>query len=156
MPLFRKIVARLRPAVEEYLDPDLGMMRREGGGAWCGEIALNHRPTGDDFLDLLIEAGEGECRPTAQQRGFVREIVERYSEVWPRVAGALAEAHPVHRTVEAVAEHLQRPCLCLGPLPAGPPRRWSLQYTFDTPNEGDIGYFVDLREWEVEGVSAVD
>lgn len=51
---------------------------------------------------------------------------------------------------------IDEPCLCLEPLVAGQPRRWSLQYTFDDPNEGDMGYFVDFCEWEIEEVFAVD
>ena len=72
------------------------------------------------------------------------------------VAAALADYHSEHKSLEAVAEHIDEPCLCLKPLVSGEPRSWSLQYTFDYPNEGDMGYFVDLCEWEITGVSACD
>lgn len=144
----------LRPGVEEYNDPVFGSLRRVGGGDWRGEVPLHHPPTGARSLSLLIGAGEGHA--TDGQQALFREILQRYAELWPRVAEALANYHPVHNTVEAVAEHIDEPCLCLDPLDGGEPRRWSLQYTFDYPNEGDMGYFVEFCEWEIEGVSAAD
>jgi hypothetical protein len=144
----------LRPAVEAFNDPDFGSLRRVGGGDWHGEVPFDHPPTGASSLSLLI--GAGDEHPTDEQRVLFREILRRYAELWPRVAEALASYHPEHNTVEAVAKHIDKPCLCLDPLVGGQPCRWSLQYTFDYPNEGDMGYFVDFCEWEIVGVSAVD
>lgn len=154
MRLLRKIAAMLRPAVEEYGDPDFGTLLRVGGGDWSGGVPFHHPPTRASSLSLLI--GAGGDRPTDEQRVLFREILRRYAELWLGVANALANYHPEHKTVEAVAEHVDEPCLCLEPFVGGQPRRWSLQYTFDYPNEGDIGYFVDFCEWEIVGVSAVD
>jgi hypothetical protein len=154
MRFLRRIGAKLRPAVEEYDDPVFGPLRRVRGGDWCGEVPFHHPPTGATSLSLLIEAGED--HPTDEQRALFREIVPRYAELWPRVAEALAGYHPAHNTVGAVAEHIDEPCLCLDLVVVREPRRWSLQYTFDYPNEGDMGYFVHFCEWEIVGVSAAD
>ena len=154
MRFFRWIAALVRPGVEEFDDPVFGRLRRVHGHAWSGELPFHHPPTGARSLSLLIGAGEG--HPTDEQRALFREIVPRYAELWPRVAEALANYHPHHNTVDAVAEHIDQPCLCLEPLVGGQPRCWSLQYTFDYPNEGDMGYFVDFCEWEIVEVFGVD
>ncbi len=152
--LLKRIASLFNPIVEEYHDPDFGLLRREGGAYWSGEVPFQHGPTGSRSLSLVIDCGQG--HPTAEQRALFREILSRYGELWPRVAETLAGYHSDHKTVEAVEEHIDEPCLCLDPLVVGQPRHWSLQYTFDHPMEGDMGYCVEFSEWEIVGMWAGD
>jgi hypothetical protein len=154
MRFLRRIAAILCPVVEEFNDPAFGSLHRKGGGDWHGEIPFQYPPSGANSMSLLIEAGEGQ--PSDEQRAFFGEFLARYSELWPRVAEALAAYHPHHTTVESVSKHIGEPCLCLDPFVDDQPRRWSLQYTFDEPNEGDMGYFVEFLDWEIVGVDAAD
>ncbi len=154
MRFLQKIAAMFRPTVEEFDDPEFGPLRRVGGGDWMGEVPFHHPVTGASSMSFLIESGEG--LPTEEQRAHFREILQRYAEEWPRVAEALANFHPEHRTVEDVARHIDEPCLCLEPVIRGQPRSWSLQYTFDYPEEGDMGYFVEFSDWAIVDVYAVD
>ena len=152
---FRKRIANLlRLTVEEYDDPVLGPLKLWGGGDWCGEVSLDHPLTRTKSLSLLIDNGKG--RPSDEQRALSHEILSRYAELWPRIAQGLASHHPLYKTVEAVNEFVDQPCLCLNPLVAEQPRRWSLYYTFNSAAEGDIGYFVDFCEWEIIVVYAAD
>jgi hypothetical protein len=154
MSFLQRIAAMLRPTVEEYDDPAFGPLSRRSGGDWYGEVPFQHPPTGSSSMSILIGAGEG--HPSDEQRAFFGEILSRYAELWPRVAEALAAYHPDHTTVESVCKYINEPCLCLDPFVDDQPRRWSLQYTFDDPNEGDMGYFVEFLDWEIICVDAAD
>lgn len=154
MGFLRWFSTLLRPAVEEYDDPVFGTLRRRGGDCWSGEVPFDHPPTGARALSVFVEAGEG--HPTDDQRALFREILARYDELWPRVAEALANDHPDHKTVEAVTEHVDEPSLRLDPIVVDQPRGWSLDFTFEHPNDGDMGYIVDFLEWEIVGVDAGD
>jgi hypothetical protein len=154
MGLLKRIASPFNSVVESYDDPDLGLLRREGGRYWTGEVPFEHKPSRSRSMSLLIDSGEG--HPTAEQRALFHEILGRYGELWPGVAEALAGYHSQLKTAEAVEKYIDEPCLCLYPLVGSGPRRWSVDYTFNYPTEGDMGYGVEFSEWEIVEVWAGD
>ena len=49
-----------------------------------------------------------------------------------------------------------RPLLILSPIHDGQPKEWCIDYTFDLPTEGDMGYAAEFRDWEFRGIAAGD
>lgn len=102
-------------------------------GAEGGDVGFPHQWAETACIEVYVEAGLG--GPTDSQRQLYREIVERHPRLWPQIAAALAAQH---RSLNAVMRWVDPPSLSIEPIIAGQPRRWSLQYSFDLPGEGDI------------------
>jgi hypothetical protein len=155
MRLFSWLSKLFRPIVEECDDPILGRINRVNNGDWNGAVPIEHSLTRIKLLEFHIES---ECLPTDQQRALLVEFRDRYESLWPDIVAALAAYHPHLKTIEAVAQHILGPFLYLHlDLPVdGEPQRWSLNYFFDHPDEGDMMYHVDFSEWAIEDVWGSD
>lgn len=154
MRFLEKLASLFWPKTEEYNDTVFGMLRRIGSGDWQGTVPFHHGPTQATSFSLLIAANDGP--PTEEQGRLFQEVLSRYAELWPRIGDALARYRAEHEQLDVIASHISDSCICLQPLIPGQPRRWSMQYTISYPSEGDMAYFVDLCEWDIEDVDAAD
>ena len=155
MIFFRELVDWLFPRVELYDDELFGALRRVGKGNWKGETTIHNEADIVWSMSLEIEAGEG--RPTVAQREIYKGIIARYGSIWDTIADAIASIHPQFVTVSQVNDNIDSMCLLtLECEVSGEPLVWSLVYSFNSEQGGDMGYIADFAGWEFQGLQEVD
>ena len=122
-------------------DPVFGEVLLKKNG-WEGDVVF--RPTTSD-VGLSIDSPES--GPTEDQRRLFKQIEQRYNDLMPNIRKALVD----------YVNHDWKFELCDIEIPRNTESaRWTAQYVADTEDDGDMGYFVDVVEWQVDGVSGVD
>ena len=123
------------------LDPTFGPLRRSADSCWTGEVIFS--PTQQSVGVSIDASADG---PTDEQRSLFLRIQQKYDEILPEITRSLAEY---------VEEDWQFE-LCDIELPADPQSdKWTGQFV-KTEEENFMGYFVDVVDWKVAGVTGVD
>ena len=134
------IKLRRRPEAR-IIDPTFGELRRLADSSWTGEVVFS--PTRQRVAVSIDASAAG---PTDEQRSLFKQIEEKYEELLPEISRSLAEY---------VEEDWQFE-LCDIELPADPQSdKWTGQYE-RTGEEEVLGYFVDVVDWKVAGVTGVN
>jgi len=95
--------------------------------------------------------------PTKEQRETFKELLKRYKKLWPKIAEALAVEH--HRddlTVGDIDNAVNHIISFEVQEDEGDGVVIEIQYTLDLEDEGDMGYFVAIRDWKAEPAGAAD
>jgi len=122
------------------VDPVFGELRRVASSEWRGEVMFS--PT-HQRVGVSIVAADG---PTDGQRSLFKRIQEKYDELLPEISRSLAEYVEQDWQFE----------LCDIELPADPQSdKWTGQYE-KTGEENFMGYFVEVANWKVAGITGVD
>ena len=130
-----------RPPEARSVDPTFGELRRSANSEWTGEVTfwpIRQR------VSVSVDASEE--GPTNEQKLLFVRIQEKYDELLPEISRSLAEYVEQDWQFE----------LCDIELPADPQSdRWTAQYK-KTGEENFMGYFVDVVNWKVAGITGVD
>jgi hypothetical protein len=130
-----------RPPEARITDPIFGELQRFADSSWTGEIMFS--PT-QQRVSISIDAPRK--GPTDEQRSLFKRIEEKYAELLPEISKSLAAY---------VKEDWQFE-LCDIEIPADPQSdKWTGQYE-RTGEEEVLGYFVDVVDWKVVGVTGVN
>jgi hypothetical protein len=122
------------------IDPTFGELRRLADSSWTGEVMFS--PTRQP-VSISIDASA--AGPTDEQRSLFKRIEEKYEELLPEISRSLAEFAKEDWHFE----------LCDIELPADPRSdKWTGQYE-RTGEEEVLGYFVEVVDWKVVGVTGV-
>jgi len=130
-----------RPPEARIVDPTFGQLRRIANSEWTGEVMFS--PTQRCVAVSIDASADG---PTDEQRSLFKRIEQKYDELLPEISRSLA----------AYVEHDWHFELCDIEIPADPQSdKWTCQYE-KTGEENRMGYFVDVADWKVVGVTGVD
>ena len=142
--LFEWLNEREKRIVATMEDPVFGFIEKEKNleNDWITEI--DFPPMGSE-ITLFIDAPES--GPTDGQRALYREIVAKYDSLRDEIRQAL---------VAYVEEDWEFELGTLRIDAGDAPRNWSAQYTADTDEDGDMGYFVDIEDWKIARIVGVD
>jgi hypothetical protein len=140
---------------ETINDPVFGTLTRDTAkDDWTGSVDLAHPPTRLQKIHVMIDAGSGP--PTNAQRRFLLELRDRYAQLWPVMARALANYHEEFKTIELIQALVDEPTLTIDRFNDGERRHWTLQFSLNDEQEGDMGYFIDFVDWEIAEVTGAD
>lgn len=130
-----------RPLEARIVDPTFGELRRIANSEWTGEVVFT--PTQQCVVVSIDAAAAG---PTDGQRSLFRRIEQKYDELLPAISRSLADYVKQDWHFE----------LCDIEIPADPQSdKWTCQFE-KTGEEDFMGYFVDIVEWKVAGVTGID
>lgn len=123
-------------------DPVFGaiFLKKEG---WEGDVVFS--PSSSE-VGLSIDSSES--GPTERQRKLFQQIELRYINLLPSIHTAL---------VDYVDSDDCNFDLCSIEIPRNVEfAQWTAQFVADLEDDGDMGYFVEVSDWQVKGVSGVD
>jgi len=128
-------------------DNTFGDLRLYANSDWDGEIFF--APVSKS---VMISVDAPHTGPSEEQRELARQIEARYDDVLPAILKLLHEY--VASSFDAVDWEFELVALHIPANPDSQP--WSAQYTANTDYDGDMGYFVDVLQWEALGIAAGD
>jgi len=123
-------------------DPTFGDLRLFPDRGWECEVLFS--PIGERITVCIDAPRSG---PTASQRLLFKQIEQRWGDIFPEISRALADYVGQNWTF-----HLGSIEISAG----DGSYNWTGQFTANLKDVDDMGYFVDLVNWRVAGISSAD
>ena len=154
MKLFTKIHDWLNPPEIILEHKILGKTWRKGQGEWEGEIYFSLED-GTEMIMHIFLPGDA-SGPDSAFVDLIEVLKLRYETLLPTIITKLTKAQSVFKTEAEVKCKMGPPTLSIDFYEKGKPIIWALQYTLDTDEDGDMGYFIQFSDWSFSSVTLVD